>query len=69
MLTLREEKIIDQENVIGRNIRHLRLQKSMGQTELIKQLKLKNIARHVRDLKIQGILYLMDMVFRLRRKQ
>lgn len=41
----------------------------MGQTELIKQLKLKNIARHVRDLKIQGILYLMDMVFRLRRKQ
>lgn len=43
MLTLREEKIIDQENVIGSNIRHLRLEKSMGQTELIKQLQLKNI--------------------------
>lgn len=43
MLTLREEKFIDQENVIGSNIRHLRLEKSMGQTELIKQLQLKNI--------------------------
>jgi transcriptional regulator with XRE-family HTH domain len=40
---LREEKIIDQENVIGSNIRYLRLEKSMGQTELIKQLQLKNI--------------------------
>lgn len=40
---MREEKIIDQENVIGSNIRHLRLEKSMGQTELIKQLQLKNI--------------------------
>lgn len=43
MLTLREEKIIDQENVIGSNIRHLRLEKNMGQTELIKQLQLKNV--------------------------
>jgi transcriptional regulator with XRE-family HTH domain len=43
VLTLREEKIIDQENVIGSNIRYLRLEKSMGQTELIKQLQLKNI--------------------------
>jgi len=43
VLTLREEKIIDQENVIGSNIRHLRLEKNMGQTELIKQLQLKNV--------------------------
>lgn len=43
MLTLREEKIIDQENVIGSNIRHLRLEKSIGHTELVKQLQLKNI--------------------------
>lgn len=43
VLTLSEEKIIHQENVIGSNIRHLRIEKSIGQTELIKYLQLKNI--------------------------
>ena len=40
---MREERIIDKENVIGSNIRRLRLEKSVGQTELIKQLQLRNI--------------------------
>lgn len=42
MLTLREEKIIDTENIIGLNIRRLRKQKGIGQTELVKQLQLRN---------------------------
>lgn len=42
MLILRKEKIIDNENIIGVNIRRLRKQKGMGQTELVKQLQLNN---------------------------
>lgn len=42
MLILRKEKIIDNENIIGVNIRRLRKQKGIGQTELVKQLQLKN---------------------------
>lgn len=44
MLTLREEKIIDNENIIGHNIRRLRKQKGIGQTELVKQLQLRDIS-------------------------
>ena len=40
---MREEKIVDPENIIGSNIRRLRLKKKLGQTELINQLQLKNI--------------------------
>lgn len=40
---MREEKLIDSENIIGSNIRRLRLEKKLGQTELINQLQLKNI--------------------------
>lgn len=40
---MREEKLIDPENIIGSNIRRLRLEKKLGQTELINQLQLKNI--------------------------
>lgn len=40
MLILRTDKIIDNENIIGVNIRRLRKQKGMGQTELVKQLQL-----------------------------
>ncbi|MHC5268197.1 helix-turn-helix domain-containing protein [Enterococcus sp. LJL98] len=43
MLWLREEKIIDQDNVIGSNIKRLRLEKGIGQTELVKQLQLENV--------------------------
>ncbi|WP_106196304.1 helix-turn-helix domain-containing protein [Alkalibacterium olivapovliticus] len=42
MLILREDKIIDNENIIGTNIRRLRKQKKVGQTELVKQLQLMN---------------------------
>lgn len=40
MLILREEKIIDSDNIIGSNIRRIRLEKGIGQTELVKQLQL-----------------------------
>ncbi|MBX9114679.1 helix-turn-helix domain-containing protein [Enterococcus casseliflavus] len=44
MLFLKEEKINDKENVIGSNIRRIRLEKGIGQTELIRDLQLKKIA-------------------------
>lgn len=40
MLVLREEKIIDSNNVIGSNIRQIRKEKGIGQTELVKMLQL-----------------------------
>ncbi|EMF0091617.1 helix-turn-helix transcriptional regulator [Enterococcus hirae] len=44
MLFLKEEKIIDKENVIGSNIRRIRLEKGIGQTELIGELPLNKVA-------------------------
>ncbi|HBI2116749.1 helix-turn-helix transcriptional regulator [Enterococcus faecium] len=44
MLFLKEEKIIDRENVIGSNIRRIRVEKGMGQTELVRELQLSKIA-------------------------
>ncbi|QXJ58458.1 helix-turn-helix transcriptional regulator [Enterococcus raffinosus] len=43
MLILKEEKIIDQNNVIGSNIRRIRKEKGIGQTELVKMLQLNNV--------------------------
>lgn len=43
MLILRKEKIIDNDNIIGSNIRRIRLEKGIGQTELIKQLQLMDV--------------------------
>lgn len=43
MLVLREEKIIDNDNIIGSNIRRIRLEKGIGQTELVKQLQLLDV--------------------------
>ena len=43
MLILREEKIVDTENVIGSNIRRIRIEKGIGQTELVKPLQLNNV--------------------------
>lgn len=43
MLFLREEKVNDKENIIGSNIRRLRKEKGIGQTELVKQMQLKDI--------------------------
>ncbi len=44
MLFLKEEKIIDKEKVIGSNIRRIRVEKGMGQTELVRELQLRKIA-------------------------
>lgn len=41
-MILKEDKIIDNENIIGSNIRRVRKQKRIGQTELVKQLQLMN---------------------------
>lgn len=41
---MKEEKIIDRENVIGSNIRRIRVEKGMGQTELVRELQLSKIA-------------------------
>lgn len=55
MLFLKEEKLIDKENVIGSNIRRLRLEKGMGQTELVRELQLSKIAMTREALvKIEG---------------
>lgn len=40
---MKEEKIIDQNNVIGSNIRRIRKEKGIGQTELVKMLQLNNV--------------------------
>lgn len=43
MLILREEKIVDSENINGSNIRRIRIEKEIGQTELVKQLQLNDV--------------------------
>lgn len=43
MLVLREEKIIDSNNVIGSNIKRIRKEKGIGQTELVKMLQLNDV--------------------------
>nr|WP_242590319.1 helix-turn-helix transcriptional regulator [Enterococcus sp. DIV0849a] len=40
---MREEKIIDNDNIIGSNIRRIRIEKGIGQTELVKQLQLMDV--------------------------
>ena len=55
MLFLKEERINDRENVIGSNIRRIRLEKGMGQTELVRELQLSKIAMTRETLvKIEG---------------
>lgn len=43
MLILKEEKIIDSNNVIGSNIKRIRKEKGIGQTELVKMLQLNDV--------------------------
>lgn len=40
---MKEEKIIDPNNVIGSNIRRIRKEKGIGQTELVKMLQLNDV--------------------------
>lgn len=40
---MREEKIIDPNNVIGSNIKRIRKERGLGQTELVKMLQLNNV--------------------------
>ncbi|MEQ3456756.1 helix-turn-helix domain-containing protein [Enterococcus cecorum] len=41
---MKVEKIIDNKNVIGSNIRRIRLEKKIGQTELVRELQLRKIS-------------------------
>jgi len=43
VLILKEEKIIDSNNVIGSNIRRIRKEKGIGQSELVKMLQLSDV--------------------------
>lgn len=43
MLILKEENIIDPNNVIGSNIRRIRKEKGIGETELVKMLQLNDV--------------------------
>lgn len=43
MLILKEEKIVDSNNVIGGNIKRIRKEKGIGQTELVKMLQLNDV--------------------------
>lgn len=43
MLILKEEKIIDSNNVIDSNIKRIRKDKGIGKTELVKLLQLNDI--------------------------
>lgn len=76
MLILREEKIIDNDNIIGSNIRRIRLEKGMGQTELVKQLQLMNVnitretlvkiesgKQHIKLEQLKGIKEIFDINF------
>ncbi len=69
-----EEKIIDNENIIGSNIRRLRKQKGIGQTELVKQLQLKNVnmtretlvkieagRQHIKLSQLDGIKHILNV--------
>lgn len=40
---MKEEKIIDPNNIIGNNIRRIRKEKGIGQTELVKMLQLNDV--------------------------
>ncbi|EGO8250872.1 helix-turn-helix transcriptional regulator [Enterococcus faecalis] len=74
MLVLGEEKIIDNENIIGSNIRRIRLEKGIGQTELVKKLQLMNVGitretlvkiesgkQHIKLEQLIGIKELLDV--------
>jgi len=74
VLVLGEEKIIDNENIIGSNIRRIRLEKGIGQTELVKKLQLMNVGitretlvkiesgkQHIKLEQLIGIKELLDV--------
>ncbi|WP_318036060.1 helix-turn-helix domain-containing protein [Enterococcus spodopteracolus] len=74
MLVLGEEKIIDNENIIGSNIRRIRMEKGIGQTELVKKLQLMNVGitretlvkiesgkQHIKLEQLIGIKELLDV--------
>lgn len=76
MLILREEKIIDNDNIIGSNIRRIRLEKGIGQTELVKQLQLMDVditretlvkiesgKQHIKLVQLSGIKQILSVEF------
>lgn len=43
VLILREDKIVNPKNITGSNIRRMRIEKGIRQTELVKQLQFNNV--------------------------
>ena len=72
-MIMTEDRIIDELNIIGRNIRKLRLEKDLGQTELSRILQLDGInitretlvkiergVQHIKLSQLQGIKKALD---------
>lgn len=73
---MKDNRIIDENNIIGMNIRRLRLKKNLGQTELVRMLQLDgvNITRealvkiergiqHIKLSQLQGIKCILDVSY------
>ncbi|MGX7031312.1 helix-turn-helix domain-containing protein [Vagococcus zengguangii] len=73
---MKEEKIIDKDNIIGKNIKRIRISKGIGQTELVEQLQLKDInitreslvkieggRQHIKLTQLKGIKELLDVSY------
>lgn len=77
MLILKEEKIIDSNNVIGSNIKRIRKEKGIGQTELVKMLQLNDVyitretlvkieggGQHIKREQLIGIVNVLSVSFK-----
>lgn len=58
----------DNDNTIGRNIRRLRKERSMGQTELVRELQLLNISmtreiQHIQLVQLKGIKQILNVTY------
>lgn len=73
---MKEEKIIDKDNIIWKNIKRIRISKGFGQTELVEQLQLKDInitreslvkieggRQHIKLAQLKGIKELLDVSY------
>lgn len=74
---MRESRIIDDSNnTIGRNIRRIRLQKNIGQTELVRKLQLNGVGitretlvkiergiQHIKLSQLRGICEILQVTY------
>ena len=73
---MKENRIIDESNIIGNNIRKLRQEMNLGQTELVRMLQLEGISitretlvkiergvQHIKLSQLQGIKKLLNVTY------